>query len=266
MKKFISVAVAAATIVGLAGVSPANAATPNCNGVTATAVVVTGKSSFYIGTAGADVIVVTGAAQSVPTEILAGAGDDMICNQSGNRVIAFGGNGNDNFIGNATSSLFAGGYGDDQASGGAGNEFLYGGPGKDWIVGGAGNDLVAGNAGNDTVFGGAGVDIVVGGAGVDTLSGHGLESKDDKVADKIYGQTSEILLKGTGDITYVLDQAVGTLNASTRNAMKAKYADTKKYMFSLGAQVVDGETFADANILEVMRNSDSSLFDLWLAA
>jgi Ca2+-binding RTX toxin-like protein len=267
-KKFVSVAAVAVTLAGLAGVTPASAASKvTCNGVTPTATVQAGSNNpFYIGTAGNDVIVVTGTAQAAPTEIFAGAGNDTICNQSGNRLFVFGAAGDDTYYGNNTASFFYGGNGNDAAYGGAGNETLMGGAGNDYLYGGAGNDFVSGNAGDDVVFGGAGADTVIGGLGTDVLSGHGKESKDDKVADKLYGQTSEVYPKGTGDVVNPLDQAVASLNASMKKALTTQYKDTKKYVLSSGGQVIDGETFSGANILEVMDRASSNMIALWIAS
>ena len=54
-----------------------------------------------------------------------------------------------------------GGEGDDQLNGGAANDVLIGGAGQDNLVGNDGRDRLLGQAGDDTLTGGAGRDTFV---------------------------------------------------------------------------------------------------------
>jgi Ca2+-binding RTX toxin-like protein len=67
------------------------------------------------------------------------AGKTLIVN--GDIEKAYGGDGNDNVIGNAQSNVLLGGRGNDALSGGAGRDRLEGGIGNDSFTGGADNDL-----------------------------------------------------------------------------------------------------------------------------
>lgn len=114
--RLITAAATASLLVGLAGLAPADAATPRCHGVRATIV---GKGKIN-GTTSRDVIVLTGAGS-----VTAGNGNDLVCGSSGNDVI----------------------------NAGAGNDVVYGGAGNDVLIGGPGNDVLIGGAGSDTVDG-----------------------------------------------------------------------------------------------------------------
>lgn len=84
-----------------------------------------------------------------------------------NRVILFGGAGNDNLnLGGLladVSAVVAGGDGRDTIRGGRGNDTLDGGLGNDAIFGNNGNDILRGDQGNDTLNGGNGDDILLSG-------------------------------------------------------------------------------------------------------
>lgn len=266
MKKFVSAAAVAAVFVGLAGVMPAQAAPVTCAGVTATKVVNAKGADDVFGTDGKDVIVVNGTYKSVAyITIYAGNGNDLICNQSATPLLVFGGAGNDDFRGNATPNIFLGGLGDDNARGGDGNESLFGGAGNDVLDGLGGNDLVAGHAGNDRLFGGNGTDNVIGGSGTDIVSGQSFGTQDDKAADRLYGDSKEMYTM-KGDITYIKADALTAFNKATRAAIAKKYADKSQFWLTKGGQVIDGETYSEANIIGAYVNDARSMpLAFWVA-
>jgi hypothetical protein len=264
LKKFLSVAAAAAALIGLVGAAPAQAAAPTCHGSKPTILVNVAKSGpFEIGTDGPDVILLTGTAKEGAFEVFAGKGDDLICNASTGRAIIFGAAGNDTFYGSARDDIFYGGYGNDHAWGGVGRETIYGGPGNDWLEGGDGSDFVSGGAGNDIVYGNYGADTVIGGAGKDVMGiGNGLY--DDNAVDRYYGPASEIP-KGhlnKSDINYVQQSALDTLNRDTYNNLLSKYKDTGMFNLSKGPYVIDGETFPKC-LLVSLRNSSHWAVTFW---
>jgi Ca2+-binding RTX toxin-like protein len=263
MKKIIVAATIAATVLGLPGVAPAQAATVLCHGSKPTQILTTSKDgNFAIGTTGNDIIAVVGSAQTAMTQVFGDGGNDLICNLSSNRVLVYGGAGNDTFYGNSTASQFYGGPGADRVFGGDGAEKLFGGAGNDWIEGGAGVDVVSGNEDDDVVYGGLGADVVIGGAGKDVLSGTGNAVGADNAADFLYGPKAELVLTSKEDINYTLPAQLDAYNTTSKSALQSKYKDTSKYMFSKGAQVVTGETFN--NCLQVIAQSGShGIVDFW---
>src|SRR6266511_1752310 len=102
----------------------------------------------------------------IPTEVWAGAGNDLVRGGAGHDKI-HGGAGNDRLFSGAGNDLLDGGAGNDRLDGGAGNDRLLGGAGNDILVGGAGNDVLLGGAGDDRLDGGAGNDRLYGGTGKD---------------------------------------------------------------------------------------------------
>jgi Ca2+-binding RTX toxin-like protein len=86
------------------------------------------------------------------------AGNDYFENDTGIRVIADGGDGND---------TLRGGTGDDSLTGGAGDDYLRGSDGNDILDGGEGDDLLDGGAGVDSLYSGTGFDQLYGGTGAD---------------------------------------------------------------------------------------------------
>ena len=105
---------------------------------------------------------------------------------------AFGGDGDDQIVGNLLDNTLHGGRGDDTVAGGFGSDAIYGDAGDDvlrgdlnsrdsggvkggddLIHGGAGNDIIGGKGGHDTLYGDEGIDQLFGDAGRDWLSGGG---------------------------------------------------------------------------------------------
>ena len=109
----------------------------------------------FIGTAGADVISVSGG----PALIFGLGGNDVIT--SGNRSDCIdAGPGNDTIFG---------GNGRDVLVGGAGSDVIDGGNGRDWLLGGTGNDTLIGDNGDDRIDGGPGADLCSGGRAPDVV-------------------------------------------------------------------------------------------------
>ena len=83
-----------------------------------------------------------------------------------NRIVAYGGGGNDTITVNSAirlAALLDGGDGNDNLKGGAGNDILYGGAGNDLLHGGNGDDRLYGGDGNDILHGESGKNILLGG-------------------------------------------------------------------------------------------------------
>jgi Ca2+-binding RTX toxin-like protein len=130
------------------------------------------------------------------------------------RIIAYGGNGNDRIavsgllsqpaiiFGNSGNDTLIAGSGNAQLSGGVGDDKIFGGAANDTLCGDAGNDVISGGAGNDTLFGDAGNDTLNGGTGDDLLLGGAGNDKLDGVTgnDRLYGQAgNDKLVGGTGN-------------------------------------------------------------------
>ncbi|MDH3708077.1 MAG: hypothetical protein OES57_18580, partial [Acidimicrobiia bacterium] len=130
----IAVTIASAIV----AVGPAGAASPTCNGRTAT-IVGSHGDDWLLGTAGDDVIVALGGADHINGR----GGDDTIC----------GGGGHDEIHGGRGDDMVFGGGGDDDQHGGGGRDLLAGGPGADRLNGGFGVDQTWGNGGSDRCWG-----------------------------------------------------------------------------------------------------------------
>ena len=126
------------------GATPADAATPTCDGRSATIVGTPGNDTL-VGTPGNDVIVAEGGA-----DVIKGmGGSDLICAGGGEDTVR-GGGGNDTIFGGPRSDV------------------LVGGPGSDYLIGGADDDTLEGDEGDDTLKGGSGHDAIDGGPGNNT--------------------------------------------------------------------------------------------------
>lgn len=106
---------------------------------------------------------------------------------------AYGGNGNDSFIGATTqtiaTTLYFGEGGADTIAGGRSRDLADGGIGADSISGGDNLDTLFGGSDNDTIDGGLGNDMITGGTGADSLRG-GADNDSiiaDSGADLAYG-------------------------------------------------------------------------------
>ncbi|MEM8494742.1 MAG: calcium-binding protein [Planctomycetota bacterium] len=158
--------------------------------------------------------------------IYAGSGDDVLdMTRSEARAIAFGGSGNDLFIGGDASGgdQFEGGPGSDTLRGGYGNDWLAGGSGDDWLYGDRDDDSLSGGDGNDALFGERGDDLLDGRAGDDVLYGgresdelHGGHGDDEVWAgpakwegsqfsdgyDRLFGQAGNDMIVGNLGFDY----------------------------------------------------------------
>jgi uncharacterized secreted protein with C-terminal beta-propeller domain len=97
--------------------------------------------------------------------VFAGAGDDTVSIDLGNRMSVFvvvvrGGAGNDHLVGT---------NGRDDLRGGAGDDTLDGAGGSDWLRGGTGNDRLHGGHGADAIDAGIGSDVFFGRETRDTV-------------------------------------------------------------------------------------------------
>ena len=99
------------------------------------------------------------------------------------RILFWGGSGNDTFINNADIRVST--WGD------AGNDLLIGGPASDQIYGGLGNDELRGRRGDDRLLGAAGDDRLYGGSGNDILHGN-------RGNDRLFGEEGDDYLNGVG--------------------------------------------------------------------
>jgi Ca2+-binding RTX toxin-like protein len=124
----------------------------------------------------------------------AGNGGDAVRIDESNGVFADtipttidGGNGNDRLVGGSGAGTLIGGNGDDALFGGNGNETLLGGNGNDSIDGNKGNDLAFMGNGDDTFVWdpGDGSDTVEGQKGIDTMlfNGAGIAEQVDLSAN-----------------------------------------------------------------------------------
>ena len=111
--------------------------------------------------------IVAGAGTSV---VFGGDGNDVLRGGRANDVLV-GGVGNDRLVGNDGNDRLLGSEGNDWLSGGGGQDQLLGGTGNDWLWGEAGDDRIQGESGNDSLDGGTGNDQLDGGAGDDNLKG-----------------------------------------------------------------------------------------------
>jgi Ca2+-binding RTX toxin-like protein len=163
------------------------------------------------GTAGPDVIRITGSTDSGYYIIDGLDGDDVIVG-SGARNDIHGGLGNDTITGGFHDDYMWGDDGNDkivgtgarnEIHGGAGNDTLTGGNQVNYLWGDDGNDNVGaagkqstieGGAGNDVLTGGAN-DYIDGGAGNDVIRGDGID-RGDTYSVALF---NDILIGGDGD-------------------------------------------------------------------
>ncbi|NSX55703.1 sulfatase-like hydrolase/transferase [Parasulfitobacter algicola] len=104
-------------------------------------------------------IIFAGSHNRFTLEVHSGPGNNFI-RTSHDRLIAYGGPGNDMIIGGVSDNII---------HGGSGNDTLYGGPGNDELHGDAGNDELYGGDGNDTLYSGSGNNLLDGGPGVNLI-------------------------------------------------------------------------------------------------
>ena len=172
----VSIVVAALMAAMLATAAPASAATPTCNGVTATIVGTNGNDTL-IGTAGVDVIVGLDGRDRIygldGNDIICGGGSrDRIWSGRGHDIV-FGGDGDDRIKADQGKDQIWGEGGDDKISGQTGADLIVGGRGDDTLSGGFGDDVLQGGKGNDEIWGADGADSIQGGADQDLCDSPG---------------------------------------------------------------------------------------------
>ncbi len=74
--------------------------------------------------------------------ITAGAGDDVIRENSGLSAVIYGGQGDDTIYAGRGHDTIYGGHGDDRIYGNRGSDIIYGGSGNNFIDGGPGNNVI----------------------------------------------------------------------------------------------------------------------------
>jgi Ca2+-binding RTX toxin-like protein len=156
--------------------SPAQAATPKCNGKNATIV---GTGSPITGTAGDDVIVGTDADETINGL----AGNDTICGRGGADTISGGENDDTIFGEDGNDPLLTGNNGNDTVNGGDGNDVL-----SDLLTE-TGDDTYSGEAGNDLIVDLTGANVAHGGPGADEIA----------VTGRAYGDAGDDPAVGAAD-------------------------------------------------------------------
>jgi Ca2+-binding RTX toxin-like protein len=121
------------------------------------------------GLAGADSINIGANVPSV--SVLGGQGADTIIAQNSNGDTLLGGKGADSIKGGSGNDSIAGGKGLNTLAGGQGNDTITTGPGDNLVHGGAGDDELFAGSGIDTLFGGAGNDSIFGVTAQDSVDG-----------------------------------------------------------------------------------------------
>ena len=219
-----------------------------------TEVTVSNKDAIFIGTAGADNIVVNSGSSTDTYIVDSGAGNDTLQ----------GGIGIDSLFGNAGDDTLIGGSGNDYIDGGAGNDIIYGDELDYTITSSGGNDEINGGAGNDTVYGGAGADIIYGDAGNDSLYGNaGNDTLDGgKGNDTLTGGDGSDIFVFTngGGKDVITDYAAGDM-VSLGNAFSAMITGSRdskdNYVLKSGSNTL---TFVDADesLTITVKNGDST--------
>jgi Ca2+-binding RTX toxin-like protein len=139
------------------------------------------------GTAGADVVIVSGSGDDITVTLNGvaqtvadsvdelvmdlGSGDDkMVADATISvRVFCTGSGGDDTLQGGGSADELSGANGKDRVLGGDGFDYLLGGANKDYLNGQNGNDTCSGAGGKDRIFGGNDADSLLGGDGNDYI-------------------------------------------------------------------------------------------------
>ncbi len=191
--------------------------------------------------------------------ITAGAGDDVIRDNSGMSAVIYGGQGNDT---------------------------IYGGRGHDRIYGGEGDDVIHGDRGSDVIFGGGGTDTIDGGTGRNrieqnspraTRGNTGLESQIVQLINNYRTSNGLAPLKTNGQLNvaaslHSADMATigvlhgswegmqhdlyGTTRPKVTDRLDAAGYDTWKNTFRWGENIAFGYTTA-SQVVQAWINSPS---------
>ena len=174
-----------------------------------------------------------------------------------------GGNGNDRLVGGAGAATLNGGNGDDALFGGNGNEKLLGGNGNDTIDGNKGNDVAFMGNGNDTFVWdpGDGSDTIEGQNGKDTLvfNGAGIAEKVDLSANghrlRFFRDIANITMDTNG-VEQVDFNALGGADVVTVNDLTK--TDVSKVNIDLAGSLggVTGDSASDSVIVNGTDGDD----------
>ena len=117
------------------------------------------------------------------------------------RIVAFGGKGNDVIDASGLSGVqveFYGGEGDDTLVGSQADSVLIGGAGNDVLTGNSGRDYIVGGTGKDTLYGGDNDDVLIGGKD-DYMD----SSEPESDFGAFYDDSVDFLNGGAGNDTYM---------------------------------------------------------------
>jgi len=201
----------------------------------------------------------------------AGNGGDAVRIDESNGVFADtipttinGGNGNDRLVGGAGAGTLNGGNGDDALFGGNGNEKLLGGNGNDTIDGDKGNDVAFLGNGDDTFVWdpGDGSDVVEGQKGTDTMvfNGAGIAEQVDLSAngDRLrFFRTQANVTMDTDGVERVDFNALG--GADTVTVTDLTGTDVKQFNVDLADSLggTTGDNAADSVIVNGTDGDDT---------
>jgi hypothetical protein len=201
----------------------------------------------------------------------AGNGGDAVRIDESNGVFADtipttidGGNGNDRLVGGAGAVTLNGGNGDDALFGGNGNEKLIGGNGNDTIDGNKGNDVAFLGNGDDTFVWdpGDGSDVVEGQKGTDTMvfNGAGIAEQVDLSAngDRLrFFRTQANVTMDTDGVERVDFNALG--GADTVTVTDLTGTDVKQFNVDLADSLggTTGDNAADSVIVNGTDGDDT---------
>jgi Ca2+-binding RTX toxin-like protein len=201
----------------------------------------------------------------------AGNGGDAVRIDESNGVFADtipttidGGNGNDRLVGGSGAGTLIGGNGDDALFGGNGNETLLGGNGNDSIDGNRGNDVALMGNGNDTFVWdpGDGSDTVEGQNGTDTMlfNGAGIAEQVDLTANgsrlRFHRDIANITMDTDG-VERVDFNALGGADVVTVNDLTA--TDVEEFNVDLAGSLggTTGDNAADDVIVNGTNGNDT---------
>jgi len=172
--------------------SAAPVASGTCHGLPVT---IAKHSGLIIGTAGRDVIRLTG-----PGQVRSGGGSDIIC-------------------GSRYADRIDAGAGDDVVLAGGGNDRVSGGPGSDHIFGEGGNDVMHGGPGRDILHGGAGRNRVVARNPMRT-------GEMGVTAVTVGGSRGDVVTSGTRAVSVIMDVESAQVLAMTDQGIVTSWVPT----------------------------------------
>ncbi len=187
--------------------------------------------SIFAADAGAGKVKVWAPALGVP--------EDAAQIYSANKIVAYGGEGNDtiDLSGISIPAEIYGGSGNDTLTGGSGRDHIEGGVGDDIISGNGEADVLIGDEGNDTINGGDGNDIIFGDAGEISQSAEdgsirssiGLKDGNDIINA---GEGNDIVFGGGGN-----DQIGGDINPNPASPDGGSGVNNDDYLFGDGGRI-----------------------------